>query len=30
MIKNFDLLANTEMESKALQIIESGLTAAQP
>ena len=30
MIKNFDLLANTKMERKALQILESGLMAAQP
>ena len=30
MIKNFDLLANTKIERKALQILESGLLAAQP
>ena len=30
MIKNIDLLANTKMERKALQILESGLMAAQP
>ena len=30
MIKNFDLLANTKMEGNALQILESGLMAAQP
>ena len=30
MIKNFDLLANTKMERNALQILESGLMAAQP
>ena len=30
MIKNFDLLANTKMEKEALQILESGLMAAQP
>ena len=30
MIKNFDLLANTKIERKALQILESGLMAAQP
>jgi len=30
MIKNIDLLANTKMKRKALQILESGLMAAQP
>ena len=30
MIKNIDQLANTKMERKALQILESGLMAAQP
>ena len=30
MIKNIDLLANTKMERNALQILESGLMAAQP
>ena len=30
MIKNFNLLANTEVKKKALNILEVGLTAAQP
>ena len=30
MIKNFNLLANTEVKKKALKILEVGLTAAQP
>jgi len=30
MIKNFNLLANTEVKKKALQILEAGLTAAEP
>ena len=30
MIKNFSLLANTEVKKKALQILEAGLTAAEP
>ena len=30
MIKNFNSLANTEVKKKALQILEAGLTAAQP
>ena len=30
MIKNFNSLANTEVKKKALQILESGLSSAQP
>ena len=30
MIKNFSSLANTQVKKKALQILETGLTAAQP
>jgi len=30
MIKNFNLLANTEVKKKALKILEAGLVAAQP
>ncbi|SVD33041.1 uncharacterized protein METZ01_LOCUS385895, partial [marine metagenome] len=30
MIKNFNSLANTEVKKKALQILEAGLTAAEP
>ena len=30
MIKNFNLLANTKVKKKALQILEAGLTAAEP
>ena len=30
MIKNFNLLVNTEVKKKALQILEAGLTAAEP
>ena len=30
MIKNFNLLANTEVKKKALLILESGLSSAQP
>ena len=30
MIKNFDSLANTKVKKKALQILESGLSSAQP
>ena len=30
MIKNFDSIANTKVKKKALQILESGLSSAQP
>ena len=30
MIKNFNSLANTKVKKKALQILEAGLTAAEP
>ena len=30
MIRNFNSLANTKMKKKALQILEAGLTAAEP
>jgi len=30
MIKNFNSLANTKVKKKALQILEVGLTAAEP